>query len=243
MGEQVGQILERVLRETNAWVNPYFVALRDSSFEKDDFVETQIQFYFAVVFFSRPMAVVAAKIPSPELRLEVMRNVWEEHGEGEVAKIHGQTFRELLHRLDGLDSAAIEARALWPEVRSFNTTLTGCSVSDDWEVGTACFGTIERMFVEISQWIGAAIVERGWLSAERLVHYNLHEELDVKHADDFFAVLRAGTDDSPEAIYRIEQGVRMGAYIFDGLYRGLFVARRRRLSQGFTNALSRTHRP
>ena len=81
----MNEIVEKVLAETDPHNNPYFVALRDGSFEKDDFVETQIQFYYAVVFFSRPMAAVAAKIPSAKQRLEVLRNVWEEHGEGNMS--------------------------------------------------------------------------------------------------------------------------------------------------------------
>ena len=223
------EIVDKVLQETDPWNNPYFVALRDGSFDRDDFVETQIQFYYAVVFFSRPMAVVAAKIPSPSLRVEVMRNVWEEHGEGDDAKIHGHTFRLLLERLAGLSIADIEGRLLWPEVRAFNTALTGLSISDDWEVGTACFGMIERMFVDISQWIGKGILERGWLQPDQMVHYDVHETLDVKHSDDFFAVLRDGTDGSKQSLYCIEQGVRLGAYIFDEMYRGLYRARGRRL--------------
>ena len=42
--------------------NPYFASLADGSFSREDFIETQIQFLFAVVFFSRPMAVLAAII-------------------------------------------------------------------------------------------------------------------------------------------------------------------------------------
>ena len=70
-------LIKQILKETNPQMNPYFVSLRNGTFDKDDFVETQIQFYFAVVFFNRPMAAIAAKIPEAELRLEVIRNVWE----------------------------------------------------------------------------------------------------------------------------------------------------------------------
>lgn len=229
MSFKIQEIVDGVLAETDARNNPYFVALRDGSFQRDDFVETQIQFYYAVVFFSRPMAVVAAKIPSPSLRVEVMRNVWEEHGEGDDTRIHGHTFRQLLERLAGVTIQDIERRPLWPEVRAFNTILTGCSIADDWEVATACFGMIERMFVDISQWIGRAILERGWLAPDQMVHYNVHETLDVKHSDDFFHVLTEGTDGSAQARYCVEQGVRLGAYVFNGLYEGLYRARGRRL--------------
>ena len=61
--------ISSVLEETNVRMNPYFESLRDNAFDFDDFVETQIQFYFAVVFFNRPMAALAAKIPTSWARL------------------------------------------------------------------------------------------------------------------------------------------------------------------------------
>ncbi|MEM9380106.1 MAG: iron-containing redox enzyme family protein [Planctomycetota bacterium] len=220
--------VERVLAEADHARNPYFVALRDGSFTFDDFVETQIQFYFVVQFFSRPMATVAAKIPSAELRLEVLRNVWEEHGEGDLSRAHGATFREFLRRLAGLRSEELEARALWPEARLFDTALAGASALDEWIVGVAMLGMIERMFVDISGRIGRGVVERGWLAEDRMIHYDLHEALDVKHSQDFFDVLRGTWDEDPAARYYVEQGLRLGATAFDTLYRGLYRARGRR---------------
>lgn len=222
------QLIASILQETDAQANPYFVALRDGSFDKEDFVETQIQFYYAVVFFSRPMAAVAAKIPSAKQRLEVLRNVWEEHGEGNAGGMHGETFKLLLERLAGITQDDIETRLLWPELRAFNTTLIGCTIMDDWEVGTACLGMIERMFAEISSWIGRSIVERGWIPSKNLVHYNVHEALDIKHADDFFAVLKPTWEQGERSRYLIQQGAALGACVFDGLYRGLYRARKRR---------------
>jgi pyrroloquinoline-quinone synthase len=208
--------------------NPYLKALRDGTLSKDDFLETQIQFYFAVVFFSRPMAVLAAKIPSAQTRTAILRNVWEEHGEGDPQHRHGATFLELLHRLGGLRLEDVEARALWPELRAFNTTLIGCCALDDWEIGAGCLGIIERMFVDISSWIGRAIVTRAWLPPDRVVHYSTHEVLDVRHSDDFFATLAPTWAADAASRYRITQGLGLGAYVFDRLYRDLFAARARR---------------
>jgi pyrroloquinoline-quinone synthase len=216
-----------VLAQHPIAANPYLAALRDGSLSKADFLETQIQFYYAVVFFSRPMAVLAAKIPSARTRTEILRNVWEEHGEGDAARRHGATFLELLHRLDGVRVEDVEMRALWPEVRAFNTTLIGCCALDDWEIGAGCLGIIERMFVGISAFLGNAIVARGWLPKDRVVHYSVHEELDVKHSEDFFATLAPSWED-PSTRYLVEQGLQLGAYVFDRLYRDLHAARSRR---------------
>ena len=92
-------LIEKVQGEYAPERNPYIVALEDGSFSLDDFVETQVQFFFAVAFFSRPMAALAARIPHSLLRLEVLRNVWEEHGEGNPSLYHETTFRELLDKL------------------------------------------------------------------------------------------------------------------------------------------------
>ena len=226
--ERLDDLVATVLSEVDAARNPYFVALRDGSFTREDFVATQVQFYFVVTFFSRPMAAVAARVPEPELRLAILRNVWEEHGEGDLQRAHGATFRELLRRLGGVTPETLDRTPLWPEARLFDTALAGAATLDEALVGVAMLGMIERMFVDISGWLARGIVARGWLAAGEMIHYDLHEALDVRHAADFFDVLRARWDRDPSSRYYVEQGLRLGAAAFDGLYRGLFLARARR---------------
>jgi pyrroloquinoline quinone (PQQ) biosynthesis protein C len=222
------QLIEKVLKETQYDRNPYIVHLVDGQFEKADFVETQIQFFYAVIFFSRPMSALAAKIPSPELRIEVLRNVWEEHGEGQLSHGHGSTFTEFLQRLDSVPVEQVYLRGLWPEIRIFNTTLAGVSVLDDFLVGVGALGMIERMFSEISAWIGQGVVKRGWIKEDKLVHYKLHQKLDIKHSQDFFEILAEPFQRSDENRYHIEQGLRLGATLFNDLYAGLWRSRKRR---------------
>lgn len=221
-------LIQKVLADTEYDKNPYFTSLADGKFEKSDFVETQIQFYFAVLFFSRPMAALAAKIPSPELRIEVLRNVWEEHGEGQLSQGHGNTFTEFLKRLNGVTTEQVNLSGLWPEVRIFNTTLAGTTVLDDFIVGVAALGIIERMFSDISAWIGQGIVRRGWLTQENMIHYKLHQKLDIKHSDDFFNILKEPFKHSEVNRYHIEQGLRLGATLFNDMYLGLWRSRKRR---------------
>jgi pyrroloquinoline-quinone synthase len=54
----------------------------------------------------------------------------------------------------------------------------------------------------------------------RLVHYKLHAEIDERHAEEFFAVIEKQWGD-PKRRYYIEQGLNLGVYIFDRLYRDL----------------------
>lgn len=205
----------------------YFVALEDGSFERSDFVETQIQFLFAVVFFSRPMAMLAARLPRPELRLSLLDNVVDEHGGGTLSLSHERTFLDLLARFD-VRRAEIEKRSLWPEVRVFNTTLAGLCMADDVWTGVAALGMIEDLFSGISARIGQAILARGWLTEAELIHYKTHEELDVEHAEGFYSILAPFWDSHPRTSYQIEQGLELGACVFLQMYGGLFDARKRR---------------
>lgn len=210
--------------------HPYFRALADGTFERDDFVETQIQFLFAVVFFSRPMAVLAGRMPRPEQRLSLLENVGDEHGHGQLQLTHERTFLTLLARL-GVEAEAVDARALWPEVRAFNTVLAGASTLDDTFTGLATLGIIEDLFSGISARIGSAIVARGWLSKGAMIHYATHEQLDVAHAEGFYAQLRAPFTRHPRFAYQIEQGLELGAYVFLRMYEDLYRARARRVTR------------
>jgi pyrroloquinoline-quinone synthase len=207
--------------------NPYFVALRDGSFSREDFVETQIQFLFAVVFFSRPMAVLAGRLPRPEMRLSLLENVHDEHGEGNLSLSHERTFLALLKAL-GVTPDQVDTRALWPEVRAFNTVLAGLSFSDDCYTGLAALGIIEDLFSGISARLGRGILDRGWLRPDELVHYSAHEVLDVTHADGFYKVLDGPFAVHPRHAYQITQGLELGAYTFLRMYEDLHRARARR---------------
>ena len=207
--------------------NPYFRALADGSFSKEDFLETQIQFCFAVLFFSRPMMGLAARLPDAGERWTLLKNISDEHGDGDLALSHERTFLLFLERL-GVEKAYAETRALWPEVRAFNTVLSGLALFDDPLTAIAAFGIIEDLFAEISAFIGQTLVARGWIPSERVVHYATHEALDVEHADDFYKLIEGAYAKRPAAAYQVEQGLELGAHVFLRMYRELYEARGRR---------------
>ena len=88
------------------------------------------------------------------------------------------------------------------------------------DVGICCMGIVEHAFARISAMIGKAVVERGWIAPQDLVHYTMHAELDIRHAEEFFAIVEPGWEDHRRRAM-IEQGLGLGAYAFDQLYRGM----------------------
>jgi pyrroloquinoline-quinone synthase len=213
---------DAILKRINILHNPYLEAVTDGSMTQEFFRRTQEQFFFAVTFFPRPMAALVGRIPDPRQRLDILRNLVEEHGEFQEKFFHHTTFQEFLRTL-GSRPEQLGSLPVWPALRAFNSVLTASCVLDELEVGVACMGIIEHAFAAISAVIGKAVVHRGWVATGRLVHYKLHAEIDERHAEEFFAVIEPLWDDERRRYY-IEQGLELGAYIFDRLYRDMHAA-------------------
>lgn len=219
--------IEAIRNRYSFTTQPYFSALRDGTLVKDDFAETQMQFLSAVVFFSRPMTVLAGRISRPELRIKLLRNVMDEHGERDLNQSHEATFLLFLKRL-GVSQESLGLCHVGPEVKAFNLALWGvCSWDDIW-IGAASLGMIEDIFARISAFIGDQVVAHGWLEPDELVHYKTHASLDIEHANDIFGLLEDAYRESPEQAARIEDGLALGAHLFLQLYQGLYEARHER---------------
>jgi pyrroloquinoline-quinone synthase len=210
---------KEVLAGSGILQNPYLDSLARGSLPLEAFRRTQEQFYFAVDYYPRPMAALIARIPDPAVRLEVVRNLVEEHGEFDAKAFHRNTFRRFLESL-GADTQELDARPVSPAVRAFNAVLAGACWVAEVEVGLGMLGIIELAFARISAAIGAAVVERGWLKPEALVHYSLHAELDIRHANDLFEAAGRCSGRDGRLVLAIE-GLELGAYAFDRLYHDL----------------------
>jgi len=217
----VTRAADQVLSQTGILTSPYFTTLQDGDMSLEEFRRGQEQFYFAVLFFARPMAALVARIPDPRSRLDILHNVVEEHGEFHSREFHASTFKKFLRSI-GADTDRLDQRPLWPEVRAFNSVLATAALLDELETGISCLGIIEYAFADISALIGKAVVARGWIKERRLVHYKLHAAIDKGHAREFFVLIEAGWKDRRRR-YFIQQGLEMGAYIFDRLYRDLWL--------------------
>ncbi len=199
--------------------NRYFTALQSGEMSWDSFRRSQQQFYFAVDFFSRPMSALMMRIPGGDQRLGILENIVEEHGNFRLDAFHETTFRQFLKSI-GCDGQRPQLDAMGPAVHAFNATLMSACLCEDVRTGIACLGIVEYAFADISASIGKAVIDRGLLSETELVHYKLHEEIDKQHAADFFDLIDAEWQQDNGRM-QINQGLNLGAYAFDRLYRDL----------------------
>ena len=220
--------VQKIGQRYAALTNDYFITLFNGGFQKQDFVETQVQFELAVTHFVSPMQTLSKKILDADARSGIADNIADELGGGVQKESHSATFRSFLERLDATAIDILAQREVWPEVVTFNTLLDDACGDDQIWRGAAVMGMVEYMFATISGLVAHGVVSRGWLTESDMVHYALHQELDEQHAEDFFLLLEPGWHRSLVIQEIIVAGFEEGAAGFFDLYDGLFQARQRR---------------
>lgn len=221
MHDQLSDTVQSLLRQQPLLGNAYFESLRNGSMSLTGFQRSQLQFFFAVRFFSRPMAALAARLPDSRSRMTLIHNLAEEHGEFNASQAHDRTFAQFLESI-GVDSQTLAETQEGPEVRAFNLALLGTCTMAEPELAFGCLGIIEHTFAEISALIGQVVTNRDWVKKEDLVHYKLHSELDVRHAAEFFHEVEPAWRKGGLPRDRVEEGLRLGHYLFDRLYSDLY---------------------
>jgi pyrroloquinoline-quinone synthase len=217
---RVSATASAVLQRVGILNNPYFTSLKDGSMPLANFRATQEQFYFAVQYYPRPIAALISRIADSGDRMDLVHNLVEEHGSFRPDHFHQNTFRQFLASIGGT-SPDLAGVPIGPSVHAFNCTLGGVCCGDEPDAGICCLGIIEQAFAGISALIGTAVVQRGWVERSALVHYALHAELDVRHAEELFAMSEKRMDDASGQA-TILRGLELGAYAFDQLYSNLF---------------------
>lgn len=214
----VQAMADNVLKEIPVIKGSFFKDL--SVMDKDIFKAVQSQFYFAVNYFSRPMAALVARLPLHKDRIDIIHNIVEEHGDFCIAKYHANTFKKFLSIIDVPEKYIDNLQSSYV-ANMFNYTLMGTCANEDPIIAIACNGIIEYAFADISALIAEKVVERGWVKKENLIHYNLHADIDKQHAQEFFKLIEPCMQD-PQQIDKIISGLRLGAYIFNRLYEDLY---------------------
>jgi pyrroloquinoline quinone (PQQ) biosynthesis protein C len=224
---RVTELADKVLQEIPVIKGSFFNEL--STMSLSTFQRMQTQFFFAVDYFSRPMAALIARLPLHEQRIDILRNIVEEHGDFLVTQYHSNTFKKFLETI-GVAPQIIASLVPSSPINMFNYTLMNVCTHEDPLIAIACNGIIEYAYADISALLAQTVIERRWIAIpELLVHYNLHADLDKKHAQDFFQLLEPAMD-QPEKRAKVLMGLRLGAHIFNRLYEDLY--RQAQLQEG-----------
>lgn len=146
---------------------------------RNEFLRSQVPFFFAVQAFPRMLCMLGSKIEDSEERMLVVENIYEEHGQGDSRKYHTQSYKTYLKAL-GLNDSIYSS----PWVSSWikNVLSLECNAMEY----AAYLAGIEYVYALICGDV-SEYIQTFTLECEQ-THYSKHAKLDWEHGKELLMV-------------------------------------------------------
>ena len=199
----------------------YFKSLANGTMSFDVFKKSQTNFYSAVCYFSRPLFVLCSRMNSYSERLKILENIFDEHGNGEIDKAHGKTYKQYLINL-GVKEQKIKENEFHISVKNFFSKVDNVVRNDDLQKAIAMYGIIEDRYTIISSIISKTLLKNNWLDESKLTHYLVHEEIDMYHSKLFYDLIEKRWFEQSSNIH-IKEGLKLGNKLILKLFNELLL--------------------
>jgi pyrroloquinoline-quinone synthase len=174
--------IEAITRSHPLWGHPFLARCRSGSIDAHETRVLTRQMYKFSREFSRFLANILAHCTDEHAMVVIAENLFDELGEGHVARTHPALFRRFT-RAVGVSDEALDATPAEPETAALIRTymeLPG-RYGHVAALGAVCFaseGIVSSLYAQIQNGIcGAAPIAK-----EDLIFFDLHISVDVGHA-------------------------------------------------------------
>ena len=176
--------LENIINSVNKInQNPYFKYLNDN-LQLNDFLISQLDFVRAVDNWSKFLGVMVYKVPGVKERTVYVKNLYDEHGNGNIANAHVNTFADFINCIPGkCDYGRINTDIVDKFINGVDEFIR----QRNWIVATALLGIIEYVYIDVSKNIHKYVA--NFMDYRKIPHYSLHETLDHVHSLELFELL------------------------------------------------------
>jgi len=200
--------------------NNFFIKLSKIP-DIDKFLVTQECFISAIDNWSKLLGLLIFYLPTDKERLTIIKNLYDEHGDGDLNKSHTNTFKLLLKSLNYDKNILLynDNLSSFNYVNKFNNDLKDIIMTKNWVYSVAVLGMIEYTYITVSKNIHNYLL--NFLPADQINHYSLHETLDVTHATELFELIVSYIKND-ELCPDIKQGILSGYNIMNELYSSLY---------------------
>lgn len=206
------KLADQAIADTNFFSSSIFNDITNDCLDFEKFCESQSKFFFAVDYFARPMCALISRCENFEQRKIILENILEEHGELEYEKTHSYSFKKFLN------SISVNTTQKSYAVDEFNAFLMHSAFFEHLITSFATFGIIEYIFLHVSKMIGTHLKKKNRTKNNVILHYSVHEELDIQHSTDFFSLVPLEELKNEEKKKLFIDGLQKGAAAFKNLY-------------------------
>lgn len=193
--------------------HPLVVAMNEGTLPLDQARHVALAIGDVVACFPRFLAAVIANIEDHRDRMELVENLYQEHGAMNPDKVHLVTYHGFLGTL-GITDDEIASHTPGTSALSYNRAVMSLCRDQPVAEALGALGVIEEIVARVSLAVSryAALVVNEAKSEE---HFSLHQTLDLEHADEIYALCEPHFVRDPDAVTR---GMRLGHRYHLGLY-------------------------
>lgn len=195
--------------------NEYFKRLNNLSLE--NFISSQTDFIYAVDNWSKILGIMVSKVPSHKERAILIKNLYDEHGNGNLEQSHVETFKKLLHNLNKNISGPLIIHVQNIEyINIFNNQLLDATNYKNWIFCIGMLAMVEYTYITVSNIIHNYISK--FIVSDDIHHYSLHEIIDETHSIELFQLVESSYTNYKDDIF---EGMNYGYQIMYELYKNL----------------------
>ncbi len=183
MAKDFFKALETELQEGISVIlnHPFLQRLQDGRFNKKQLRYFAEQYSVYCRYFPRLLAAAAANIPDDETRAAIIKNLWEEHGEGNLNKSHRVLFYRFAAGL-GLSVEDLDKVTPLPTTRKCCETLIHLCHNGSFLESLGALGPGTEFFTnEEYRIIAEGLIKYDFFTEEDLEFWTVHISLDEIH--------------------------------------------------------------
>lgn len=206
----------------NKWINNRFHKFNKKA-TQEEFLHSQIGFFQAVQAFPRFLCLLASQVPTSELRMRIVENIWEEHGQGDGTLFHTNSYLTYLKSLGLKDNTfLLENSKINPWVDSWvQKCLTSYTNPHSYYAYAAYLSGIEYAYARICSDV-VPYIESLELHCEQ-THYKKHSVLDWEHGYELLEVAIEVLERHPNVMSSLKDAFKSGQNDFLEMYNNLFM--------------------
>lgn len=188
-----------------------FKGLLENSFSPAEIESIGLEIYQVVLVFPRFLSAMITRIDDYKLRMDLVENLFEEHGRMKVDKVHSETYVTFLNKL-GIENAKIhKSRPGLPSIVYTRGVLQLCLQENILE-GLAALAIIEEIVARVSISTGKFARNYGNRDKGHVDHFSDHEVLDLAHSREIYQLVALYAESQRMRISEeeMEQSIRLG---------------------------------
>lgn len=214
---------QEIILKNEIETHPLFKGLLNDSFTPSQIESIGLEIFQVVLVFPRFLSAMITRIDDYKLRMDLVENLFEEHGRMKIDKVHSETYITFLKKIGLDENTILNSKPNLPTIVYTRGILNLC-LNENILEGLAALAVIEEIVARVSITTGKFARKYSGHEKGHVDHFSDHEVLDLAHSREIYQIValyaesQKGKVPQQELERSILLGIELGCYYQKSLY-------------------------